>query len=535
MKQINFDKNVRELLIEGVDRLNEAVSSTLGARGSNVILQTGSAYGVTKDGVTVAMQVESNDPIENAAIQIVKEAASRTARDAGDGTTTATVIASSMIKDALMYVGNGAKRNDVRRGMEYAVESALKYIDSMKQEVDGDEDIYNIARISANNDPVLGRMVADIFKKVGKTGAVRLEETQMNETVVDTIEGCQINSGMLSPNFANQNNGAADYKETMIIVTDKKFDGAFSELVPALDLIIEHSEKIKKTIPILIICGGMEGETLRTLVLNKIQKKFPIVAITAPDMGDKRMEILDDIATITGATVLSDERGFGFDSPSLDFFGTADRVIVDKEFTTILGRHGEKKDIDIRVNEIEDLKVKDRNNMETWRLDRRIATLTGGIGVIYVGGNSNTEMKETYYRLEDALSATKASLESGFVTGGGIAYLSAGKSIKSPKKGFFPPHGQKDFDLGVGLVVHALSMPMRTIVKNAGISGSVVFEKLSMSGNKFGYDVMLNEYGDMIKRGIIDPTKVAKSAIQNAVSVAIMLLTTNCAITNKKE
>jgi len=300
MKQIEFDREVRMKLEQGVDKLEKAVSSTLGAKGRNVIFQQGKNFMVTKDGVTVASQIELDDPIENAACQIVKEAANRTARDAGDGTTTATIIASALIKKAFYYVGTGSNPMDLKRGIDQAVKDVLEEIDLMKKDVKGNKDIYNIARISGNNDTEIGEMIADIFKKVGKNGAIRMEETGMTETVVDVVEGCQFNAGFISPNFANQAvKRIADYNEASILITDKAFIESFDELVPVLNLIIEKSNQDEKPAPLLIICGGMEGEPLGTLVINKMKQKLPVVAVAAPDFGDKRMEILDDIATIT--------------------------------------------------------------------------------------------------------------------------------------------------------------------------------------------------------------------------------------------
>lgn len=533
MRQITFDRTVREKIEEGVRKLNEAVSSTLGAKGNNVIFQQGQNYFVTKDGVTVANHIQLDDPVENAAAQIVKEASSRTARDAGDGTTSATVIASALISKAFSYVGSKANPMELKRGIDLAVNDVISYIDNIKKEVGSHDDIYNIARISSNNDDVIGKMIADIFKEVGKNGAVRIEETQANETTVDVIDGAQFNTGFLSPQFINnQSKRTADYKDALVLVTDKNFQESFQDLVPALTIVGDKSDELKKHIPVIIICGGMEGETLGTLVINKVQGKLPFVAVNAPDFGNHRMEVLEDIAAITGATVISEEKGIKITDIQPEHFGYVDRVIVDQFTTTLIGRNGDPDNIAKRVETVEAQIKEDRNKVQDWRLRKRIATLTGGVGVIYVGGNSESEMRESYFRIEDALAATKAALTDGFVPGGGVAYLRASLELDGNDLSELA----SDKVLGYKSLLEALKSPLETIVNNAGEEGIIVRNAVGSKKNQnYGYDVLRGEYGDMISKGIIDPSIVVKTAIKNAASVAGMLITTNCVITENKK
>jgi len=527
MKEIKFDREVREKLEDGVTKLNEAVSSTLGAKGRNVIFQQGRNYLVTKDGVTVAEQVVLDDPVENGACQIVKDAARRTARDAGDGTTTATVLASAIIKKSLQYVGSNSNPMDLKRGIDIAVEEVVQNIDKEKFEIKDNNDLFNIASVSSNNDPVIGRMIADVFKKVGKDGAVRLEETQMTETMVDVIEGCQFNAGYLSPNFVNNAvKKTVDYKNAAIMITDKAFHESFEEIAPALKLIIDKSNEQEEAIPLLIVCGGMDGETLGTLVINKVKHKFPFVAVSIPDFGAERMEVLDDIAVITGGTVITEERGLHIKDMTLTDFGTVDRVIVDSATTTLIGRNGDPEAMKDRVKIIEEQIKEDKHAQQTWKLQKRIATITGGVGVIYVGGNSESEMKDSYYRIEDALAATKAAMEDGYVPGGGIALLEASKQRTVASS-------NRDQSLGMETLYSALSAPLYTIAENCGKEGSVVVSKIMNVKKGYGYDALNDEIGEMVAKGIIDPAKVVKIALKNAASVAGMLITTNCVITDK--
>lgn len=525
MKQIEFDREARDKLENGVRKLNKAVASTLGAKGRNVIFQQGQNHLVTKDGVTVAKQIELDDPIENSAAQIVKDAAIRTARDAGDGTTTATVLASAMIQKALYYVGSGSNPMDIKRGIDRAVNSVIEEIDKMKSPVNSYDDIFHIATISANNDQEIGKMIADAFDKVGEHGAIKLEETQATETVVDVVEGAQFNTGYISPNFiTNMTKRVADYEDVAILITEKNFTESINDLAPALELIINKSNEIERHIPILIICGGMEGEVLNVLVLNKLKEKFPVVAVKAPEFGDNRMEILDDIAFITGGTVISEDRGKSIKDMKLEDFGTAKRIIVDQHTTTIIGRNGNEDQIKQRIETIKDQIVDDKHKTQTWRLNKRIATLTGGVGVIYVGGNSESEMKDNFFRIEDALAATKAAMDDGYVPGGGVALLEAGERVQAVAT------DNRDQSLGIDLLFKALEAPIRTIAENAGLEGSVVVADVKRKRYPWGYNALDDKYENMVKAGVIDPAKVVKTALKNAASVAGMLITTNCVI-----
>lgn len=528
MKQIKFGKESREKLLDGVEILDKAVGSTLGAKGRNVIYASGQDHIITKDGVTVADQIMSDDTIEQAAINTVRQAARRTATEAGDGTTSATVIASEIIRRAMNAIGNGANPMDVKRGIDVAVDKALEYINNTKEELKDVNQIQSIATVSANNDPEMGSLVAGVFDKVGKDGAVRLEETQQYKTRVDTIEGCQFIGGYLSPAFITDRiKNVADYKDTMILITDKVINESFEDLMPALNVVVEKANAEEKNISLLIICGDMQGEPLGTLTINKIQRKFPVVAVKAPDFGDDRTETLEDLAIITGATVISEEKGLKLTDVTEEHFGYADRVIVDKEYTTIIGRRGEVPAMIERVDAIKEQKAKDTQNAQAWRLDKRIAMLTGGIGVIYVGGRSEQEMKESFFRLEDSLSATKAALQDGYVIGGGIAYLNAAQHIGDNEM------SNADQRHGYMAVVSALSAPVKRIIENAGDNPEVTLAGIISRPKGTGFDALTNTFEPLIERGIIDPAKVATAAIANAGSIAGMIITTDCVITTK--
>jgi chaperonin GroEL len=552
MKKIEFDKEARQKLMAGVDKLEKAVGSTLGAKGRNVIFQLGNTYGVTKDGATVAQNIQLEDPIENAACQIVSEAAGRTARDAGDGTTTSTVLAHAMIKKALGYLDDD-RRNpmDIKRGIDAAVHDLVGEVEELRVDVrEGSDDLFNIAAISSNGDPVIANMISEVFKKVGKTGAVRLEHTQMTETVSNVVQGCQINAGLLNPSFATGNHGAAEYDNPLILITDKKFEASVNEIVPAIEIATQQQS------PLLIVCGGMEGETLSTLVINKLKSKLPVVAVIAPDFGEKRMEILQDLAIITGGAVISEAHGSSIAEMTLDDMGSADQIVADKEFTTILGRHGDVIEIEDRAREINVQLEDDMHMQETWRLKKRIATLTGGIGVIYVGGYSETEMKDTYYRIEDSLSAVKAAIDGGYVAGGGIAYMRAKERLERLKISHaadLKNNQDSDFHIGYAIALWAMMSPFTRLIENSGENFQEVYVKVQErhvftsgviggldkvteheNNDRFGYNVATGEVTDMIRKGIIDPLKVVTTAIKNAASVAGMILTTNTVIYEEK-
>jgi len=517
MKKIDF--NVRDKMKVGLDALSSSVGSTLGAKGRNVIFQKGNQYTITKDGVTVSKEVIMDDPIENAAVYTVKEAASRTAGEAGDGTTTATVIACYIARDAFGLVDSGANPMDVKRGIDIASKLAMEFADKITKKITDDEQLRNIATISANNDEYIGGIISDIFKRVGRTGAVRIEETQQTETTVDITEGCQLNSGWLSPNFMNnQSKQSAEYSDALIFITDKKFETSFMEIARALELCAE-AEK-----PLLIICGGMEGEPLGTLVFNKMKSSFPVVAASAPEFGDKRIEILDDVAAITGGKMISEARGHKIDEMTIDDLGTARKIIVTKDFTTILGRNGNPEEIQKRSESVENQKKEDKHRENTWYLNRRLATLTGGIGIIYVGSNSESETRDLYYRVEDAVHATKAAMEEGYVAGGGVAYYQISEMLEEM---IDAEEFKKDIKDGFVAVCRSLVVPMDVIAKNAGEQWAYEHAREGL-----GFNALNNKWEDMFDAGIIDPVKVVKSAIKNACSVAGMLVTTECVITD---
>lgn len=519
MKRIDF--NTKQVILDASDKLARAVGATLGAGGRNALLQLGKDFAITKDGVTVARQIEFSDEPENAVAQIIKEAAARTARDAGDGTTTSIVIAHEIIKNLL----NRDSFDDlnvtmVRRGIEDAASHLIREVSKHKKEISSDEEIKNIATISGNNDKRIGDMMLDVYRAVGREGAVRLEETNANKTIVDVASGCQVESGYLNQNFANNKvKQIADYKNPVIFITDKKFEGSFTDLMKPLELMMKSQK------PAIIICGGMEGEPLGTLVVNRVQHKIQVVAIQAPYFGEERMDILDDLAAITGGTVVSESRGFNIDDMTENMLGSADRIVVDKDFTTILGRHGSKEAINERVEYIKTQQEEDsRTGSMTWRLNQRLASLTSGVGVIYVGGNSESETKDMYYRLEDALSATKAALNSGYVVGGGLAYYRAANALPKMNNDVTP------YAIGYVAMVEAAKQPLIWIMKNSGHTGDV-----PDGIGRYGYDAVECKVVDLEKRGIIDPFKVVESCLLNSASVAGMLITTTTIITQERK
>jgi chaperonin GroEL len=518
MKRIDF--NAREAIISAVESLAVAVGSTLGAGGRNVLLQLGPQYAITKDGVTVARQIEFEDETENAVAQIVKEAAARTARDAGDGTTTSTVLVYEMVNRILNDQSiDEVNVTRVRAGIEEAAKDLIDIIEKSKKEVTTDRELKSIATVSGNNDESIGNMMLEVFNSVGKEGAVRLEETSMNKTVIDVAKGCQVDAGYANPNFANNVvKRVADYKDPAIFITDKKFEGSFTELIPVLEVMF----KMKK--PKIIICGGIEGEPLGSLVNNKIQQNLDIVAIEAPHFGTERMDILDDIAATTGGVVVSEARGFNIADVTEEQIGTADRIVVDGTTTTIIGRHGSEEAINERLKYIGTQKEEDREGNMAWRFNQRVASLTSGVGVIYVGGNSEAEMKDMYYRLEDSLSATQAAMSHGYVLGGGMAYYNAAKKLEKKR---FKDQSRK---LGYMSMVKAAKKPVEWIMRNAGHQGAIPAEL-----GLLGYNAVTCELSDIEKDGIIDPFKVVESCISNAASVAGMLITTNVIITDERK
>ena len=532
MKEIKFNEESRERLLAGVDILADAVGSTLGAKGRNVIFNVGREHVVTKDGVTVAEQVSSTDSIAQAGINIVRDAAKRTAREAGDGTTTSTVLARWMITTAMKYVQAGANPMDLKRGMDLAAKDLAEEAESLKRLVTSKEITEQIATISSNNDPEIGKMIADLFDAVGENGAIRIEETQAGSNSVSVVDGCQINSGMIHPGFiTNENKKTAEYSDVKILITDKVFDGPFTDMVPALQCVVEEMRDAGKQVPLLIICGGIEGEALGTLLKNKSQEGFPVVAVTAPDFGSDRTDSLKDLAILTGGTVISEVGEVGLADVRMEHLGTASRISVEEQSTTIIGRHGSPESIEAQVEAIKTAQAADHDGAMAWKLSKRIANLTAGIGVIYVGGNSEAEMKENFFRIEDAVHATKSSLEDGYVPGGGIAYMRCKRERNE--------HVSEDHRDGYNIVMDSMEEPLRVMARNCGVNEEDIVTQVRVSNfvkldASYGYNALTDSFESLYESGVIDPVKVIKSAVKNSVSVAGMIITTNCVIVDKR-
>ena len=524
-KDIKFDIEARDGLKRGVDALANAVKVTLGPKGRNVII--GKAFGgpnVTKDGVTVAKEIELQDPLENMGAQMVKEVASKTNDLAGDGTTTATVLAQAIVKEGLKNVAAGANPMDLKRGIDKAVEAIVEDLTKQAKVVGGDsEKIKQIASISANNDEVIGELIANAFAKVGKEGVITVEEAKGTDTFVDVVEGMQFDRGYLSPYFVtNPEKMEAELESPYILLYDKKVS-SLKELLPVLEPVAQSGK------PLLIIAEDVDGEALSTLVVNKLRGALKIAAVKAPGFGDRRKAMLEDIAILTGGTVISEERGYTLENTTIDMLGTAKRVNIDKDNTTIVSGAGDADTIKNRVNQIKGQMETTTSDYAKEKLQERLAKLAGGVAVLYVGAASEVEMKEKKDRVDDALHATRAAVEEGIVAGGGVALLRA-KAVLSKVKA-----DNADEATGIQIVSRAVEAPLRTIVENAGLEGSVVVAKVAEGKGDFGYNAKTDEYVDMLKAGIIDPKKVTRVALENAASVAGMILTTECALIDIKE
>ncbi|WP_185870926.1 chaperonin GroEL [Blattabacterium cuenoti] len=524
-KDIKFDIEARDKLKKGVDALANAVKVTLGPKGRNVVLQK--SFGgpqVTKDGVTVAKEIELEDPIENLGAQMVKEVASKTNDVAGDGTTTATVLAQAIVREGLKNVAAGANPMDLKRGIDKALETVILDLKRQSREVGGNtEKIKQVASISANNDEKTGALIADAFEKVGKEGVITVEEAKGTDTSVDVVEGMQFDRGYQSPYFVtNTEKMITEFDQPQILLSDKKI-AAMKDLLPILEPVAQSGK------PLLIISEEVEGEALATLVVNKIRGTLKVAAIKAPGFGDRRKAMLEDIAILTGGTVISEETGSRLEDVKLNMLGKAERVIIDKDNTTIVNGGGSKKDIRARVDQIKAQIETTTSDYDKEKLQERLAKLAGGVAVLYVGAASEVEMKEKKDRVDDALNATRAAVEEGIVAGGGVALVRSIKSLHNLK-------GENvDQDTGIQIVRRSLEEPLRQIVANAGEEGSVVVAKVSEGKGDFGYDAKIGEYKNMIVEGIIDPTKVARVALENAASVSGMLLTTECVVTEIKK
>ena len=524
-KKIQFDIQAREGLKRGVDALANAVKVTLGPKGRNVII--GKSFGgpqVTKDGVTVAKEIELEDALENMGAQMVKEVASKTNDLAGDGTTTATILAQSIVTEGLKNVTAGANPMDLKRGLDKAVETIVEDLNKSAKTVgNSSEKIQQIASISANNDNSIGNLITEAFEKVGKEGVITVEEAKGTDTYVDVVEGMQFDRGYLSPYFVtNSEKMESDLENPYILLYDKKIS-AMKDLLPILEPVAQSGK------PLLVIAEDVDGEALATLVVNKLRGALKIAAVKAPGFGDRRKAMLEDIAILTGGTVISEERGFNIENTTVEMLGTAERVTIDKDNTTIVNGAGEKKSIDERVSQIKSQIETTTSDYDKEKLQERLAKLAGGVAVLYVGAASEVEMKEKKDRVDDALHATRAAVEEGIVAGGGVALIRSRKELGKIK-------ALNDDELtGIQIISRALEAPVRTIVENAGGEGSVVVAKIIEGKGGFGYDAKSENYVDLFESGIIDPKKVTRVALENAASVAGMILTTECALVDIKE
>ncbi len=519
-KNITFNTDARDSLKKGVDALANAVKVTLGPKGRNVVIDK--KFGgpsITKDGVTVAKEIELEDAMENMGAQMVKEVASKTADIAGDGTTTATVLAQAIVNAGLKNVAAGANPMDLKRGIDKAVNEIVKNINKISQEVGSSYDkIEQVASISANNDNVIGSLIAEAMKKVKTEGVITVEEAKGTETNVEVVEGMQFDRGYLSPYFiTDPDKMETELESPYILLYDKKIS-SMKDLLPILEQTAQGGK------PLMIIAEDVDGEALSTLVVNKLRGALKVAAVKAPGFGDRRKAMLEDIAILTNATVVSEERGFKLESTSIDMLGTCEKVVIDKDNTTIVNGSGDKNDIKARVNQIKSQIESSTSDYDKEKLQERLAKLAGGVAVLYVGAASEVEMKEKKDRVDDALAATRAAVEEGIVPGGGIAIIRAAKTLSKVKG------DNDDEQTGINIIERAVEEPIRQIVENAGLEGSVVVSKIKDGKDDFGFNAKNEKYENMLKAGIIDPAKVVRVALENASSVAGMLLTTECVI-----
>ncbi|PTM21010.1 MAG: chaperonin GroEL [Bacteroidetes bacterium] len=522
-KLVHYDAEARDALKRGVDKLADAVKVTLGPRGRNVVIEK--SFGsptVTKDGVTVAKEIELSDKVENMGAQMVREVASKTSDNAGDGTTTATVLAQSIIRTGMKNVTAGANPMELKRGIDKAVEAVVAELKNQSKPVgDSLDSIRQVGTISANGDDEIGGRIAEAMEKVGKDGVITVEEAKGTETYLETVEGMQFDRGYLSPYFVtNSDSMTTEMEDPFILIFDKKIS-AMKDLLPVLEKVIQTSK------PLLIIAEDVEGEALATLVVNKLRGSLKIAAVKAPGFGDRRKAMLEDIAILTGGTVISEERGYKLENATLDFLGTADRVNIDKDNTTIVGGKGKNDDIKARINQIKTQIETTTSDYDREKLQERLAKLSGGVAVLYIGAASEVEMKEKKARVEDALHATRAAVEEGIVPGGGVALLRTVKVFDGLKA------DNQDQEVGFNIVRRALEAPLRAISNNAGVEGSIVVQKVLEGEGAFGYNARTEVYEDLIKAGVIDPTKVTRTALENAASVAGLMLTTEAVIVDK--
>ena len=522
-KKISYDLEARTALKAGVDKLANAVKVTLGPKGRNVVIEKKfGAPTITKDGVTVAKEIELEDKLEDVGAQMVKEVASKTSDVAGDGTTTATVLAQALITEGLKNVTAGANPMSIKRGIDAAAGSVIESLKGQSKDLPDAVQIANVGSISANNDREIGEKIAEAMDKVGKDGVITVEESKTAETFLETVEGMQFDRGYLSPYFVtNSDNMEAELEDPYILIYDKKIAN-MKDLLPLLEKVVQTGK------PVIIIAEDVEGEALATLVVNKLRGTFKVLAVKAPGFGDRRKAMLEDIAVLTGATVISEDAGYKLENATLEYLGTCKRVVSDKDNSTIVGGSGASDAIKGRINEIKVQIEKTSSDYDREKLQERLAKLSGGVAVINVGAATEVEMKEKKARVEDALHATRAAVEEGIIPGGGVALLRAIPSLDKVKV-------DEEEAVGVDIVRRALESPLRQICENAGVEPSIIAQAIREGKNDYGYDARTGEYVNMFKAGIIDPTKVARVAVENACSIAGMILTTEAAVTDLPE
>ncbi|MDP3794303.1 MAG: chaperonin GroEL [bacterium] len=531
-KNILFNEQARRALKRGVDKLADTVKVTLGPKGRNVVLDKG--YGaptITHDGVTIAKEIELEDKLENLGAELVKSVATKTNDVAGDGTTTATLLAQALVREGLKNVAAGANPMDMRRGIEQATDSVVGALKKVSKPINTRAEIEQVATISAQN-PEIGRMIADVMDEVGKDGVVTVEESQTLGLTKEIVEGMQFDRGYISPYMiTNADRMESSYKEPYVLLTEKKIS-SLREFLPILEKVANAGKK-----DLVVIAEDVDGEALATLVVNKIRGTFNALAVKAPGFGDRRKEMLEDIAVVTGGTVIAEEKGLKLENVTLDMLGKADKVIATKDNTTIVGGHGKKADIEKRIAQIKAQIEKSDSDFDREKLQERLAKLSGGVAVVRVGAATEVEQKEKQARIEDALHATRAAIEEGIVPGGGVALLRVREALEPLLKKLSQADSKRDEYLGAMLVKEVLEEPLKQIAENAGYDGAVVVEEVKKNKDNYGFDVMTGQYQDLVKAGIVDPTKVTRSALQNAASVAMMLLTTEAAVVEipKKE
>ncbi len=524
-KEISFDSDAREKLKSGIDALANAVKVTLGPKGRNVVIQKSfGAPSITKDGVTVAKEVELDDPVENMGAQMVKEVASKTADIAGDGTTTATVLAQAIVAAGMKNVAAGANPMDLKRGINKAVQAVITQLKKQSEIIGNDfQKIEQVGAISANNDNEIGKLIADAMKRVTKDGVITVEEAKGTDTYVEEVIGMQFDRGYLSPYFVtNAEDMTTEYENPYILIHDKKVAN-MQDIVPILEKVVQAGR------PLLIIAEDIESQALGVLVVNRLRAQLKVVAVKAPGFGDRRKAMLEDIATLTGGTVISEEKGYKLDSVELGHLGSCEKIHIDKDNTTVVNGKGKKKDITARINQIKQQIETTTSDYDREKLQERLAKLAGGVAVLYVGAATEVEMKEKKDRVDDALHATRAAVEEGIVVGGGVALVRTIKGLDKVKG------ENEDQDIGIAIVRKALEAPLRIIAENAGVEGSVVLMNVMGKKGSHGFNARTEEYEDLKKAGVIDPMKVTRIALENAASIAGMILTTECVINDKPE